>query len=272
MMIRKELLNNLKDFGLNSYEIKLWVALLSRGISSASELSEISGVPRSRTYDVLESLERKGFIVQRLGRPVKYIAVSPNEVIERVKKNIQEEAKENIGIIDKFKDTELFEELNLLHSQGVDVVDPDDLSGLLKERKNLYNHLEYLINQATNSVVILTNEDGLLRKITYLYNPLKAAHDRKVKVRIASKLSKKFAPKIKEKLNFAEIRHTDKLNGRLFIIDNKHVVLPLLDGVNIHPSFDSGVWVSTEHLGNTLSTMFEHMWKDMVPIDKFLKK
>ncbi len=67
MIIQPELLNKLKDFGLNSYESKIWVALLSRGVSTAGELSDIANVPRSRSYDVLESLEKKGFVILKLG-------------------------------------------------------------------------------------------------------------------------------------------------------------------------------------------------------------
>ena len=62
MIVQKEFLDQLKDFGLNSYERKLWIALLSRGVSSAGELSDISSVPRSRAYDVLESLEKKDLL------------------------------------------------------------------------------------------------------------------------------------------------------------------------------------------------------------------
>jgi len=36
MIIQPELLNKLKDFNLNSYESKIWVALLSRGVSTAT--------------------------------------------------------------------------------------------------------------------------------------------------------------------------------------------------------------------------------------------
>jgi sugar-specific transcriptional regulator TrmB len=87
MIVQKDFLNKLKDFGLNSYEAKLWTALLSRGVATAGELSDIANVPRSRSYDVLESLERKGFVIMKLGKPIKYIAVPPTEVLERVKKN-----------------------------------------------------------------------------------------------------------------------------------------------------------------------------------------
>src|SRR5512136_2728450 len=97
MIVKDEFLNKLRRyFCLNLYEVKIWAALLSRGVSTAGELSDISNVPRSRSYDVLESLEKKGFVVHKLGKPIKYIAVPPAEVVERVKKNMKEEAVEKV--------------------------------------------------------------------------------------------------------------------------------------------------------------------------------
>ena len=72
MQQEKQFLMDLKKhFRLNIYEAKIWTALLSRGIASAGELADISGVPRSRCYDVLESLEKKGFIIMKIGKPIK---------------------------------------------------------------------------------------------------------------------------------------------------------------------------------------------------------
>jgi len=72
MIVDGEFLSRLrKIFDLNLYEVKVWTSLLSRGVSTAGELSSISDVPRSRTYDILESLEKKGFIIMKLGKPNK---------------------------------------------------------------------------------------------------------------------------------------------------------------------------------------------------------
>lgn len=61
MLVKQELINKIKDyFDLNMYETKVWLALISKGVASAGQIAEMSGVPRSRTYDVLESLEKKG--------------------------------------------------------------------------------------------------------------------------------------------------------------------------------------------------------------------
>ena len=64
MIVKEEFLSRLrKIFDLNLYEVKVWTALLSRGVSNAGELSSISDVPRSRTYDILESLEKDNLIL-----------------------------------------------------------------------------------------------------------------------------------------------------------------------------------------------------------------
>src|SRR4030042_6900726 len=101
MIVQKDFLSKLRDFGLNTYESKLWTALLSRGIATAGELSDIANVPRSRTYDVLESLERKGFIVVKIGKPIKYIAIPPEDVLERVKKRILSDAEGKTKILNE---------------------------------------------------------------------------------------------------------------------------------------------------------------------------
>ena len=48
MIVKEEFLSKLRRyFSLNLYEVKIWTALLSRGVSTAGELSDIANVPRS---------------------------------------------------------------------------------------------------------------------------------------------------------------------------------------------------------------------------------
>ena len=267
MIVQKEFLNKLKDFGLNTYESKLWTALLSRGISTAGELSDIANVPRSRSYDVLESLEKKGFIIMKLGKPIKYVAVQPSEVLERVKKKVIDEAGKQTKVLDNLKGSEVLKELNLLHSQGVELVEPTDLSGALKGRSNLYNHLETMIKSAAQSVDIMTTAEGLLRKADILKSLLQKAKERKVKIRIAAPLSKETEKIVKEFKNFAEIRNANSIKARFCIIDGQQITFMLLDDSEVHPTYDSGVWVNTPFFASALRQMFETEWKQMKPLE-----
>jgi sugar-specific transcriptional regulator TrmB len=149
MIVKDEFLSRLrKIFDLNLYEVKVWTALLSRGTSTAGELSNISDVPRSRTYDILESLEKKGFIVMKLGKPIRFVALKPEEVVERVKKNLMRDAKERTQRLEKLRSDEVLQELDTLFTKGVKFIEPSDLSGSLKGRQNLYNHLDTMIRSA----------------------------------------------------------------------------------------------------------------------------
>src|SRR4030067_2963458 len=131
MIVKDEFLSRLrKIFDLNLYEVKVWAALLSRGTSTAGELSSISDVPRSRTYDILESLEKKGFIVMKLGKPIKFVALKPEEVIERVKRNLMFDAKEKQKRLEELKDDDVLKELSMLFTQGGEFVEPSDFDGM----------------------------------------------------------------------------------------------------------------------------------------------
>src|SRR3989338_1863018 len=128
MMGKPELVNKVKNyFGLNIYETKVWLALLNKGIASAGEIAEMSGVPRSRTYDVLESLEKQGFAMQKIGKPVKYFAVKPTSVIEKLKKNTLEYMNDKVNILSNIKDTEEYKELEALHSSKTELIKKQDI-------------------------------------------------------------------------------------------------------------------------------------------------
>src|SRR5512137_2888862 len=191
MIVKEEFLSKLRlYFSLNLYEVKIWTALLSRGVSTAGELSDIANVPRSRSYDVLESLEKKGFVIMKFGKPIKYLAVPPSEVVERVKKNMKLEADTKVKRLDELRGTEVLDELKTLHSQGIELVEPSDLSGSLKGRHNLYNHLELTMRGAEKSVTLMTTQRGLLRKVEGLRPVFEKLKERGVDVKIAAPITK----------------------------------------------------------------------------------
>ena len=263
MIVKEEFLTKLRRyFGLNLYEVKIWTALLSRGVSTAGELSDIANVPRSRSYDILESLEKKGFVVMKLGKPIKYMAVNPKEVVERVKKNTKTEAEESIKRLENLKNTDVIQELNSLHTQGVELVEPSDLAGSLKGRHNLYNHMELTIKGAEKTVTIMTTSAGLVRKIDTLKPTLESLKKRGVKIRIAAPLSKETEKAVKDLGSVAEIRHTTS-KARFVIVDGKELIFMVMDDAEVHPTYDIGVWINTPFFASALEEMFELAWKEM---------
>ena len=263
MIVKEEFLSKLRRiFSLNLYEVKVWAALLSRGVATAGELSDIANVPRSRSYDVLESLEKKGYVIMKLGKPIKYIAVAPQEVLERVKKNLREEATERVKRLEDLKSTDVITELNSLHTQGIELVEPSELSGSLKGRHNLYNHLELAIKNAQKSVTIMTTPQGFMRKVEGLKPVFEKLKKKGVRIRIAAPLTKETKQAFTEVLPYAEVRHTDS-KARFCIVDGKELVFMIMDDKEVHPTYDVGIWVNTPYFAQALENLFEANWKSM---------
>jgi sugar-specific transcriptional regulator TrmB len=57
----ENVVEKLQRVGLTQYEAKAYVALLNMHLSTATKVSEKSGVPRTKIYAVLETLKDKGF-------------------------------------------------------------------------------------------------------------------------------------------------------------------------------------------------------------------
>ncbi|MAG07471.1 hypothetical protein CMI46_01495 [Candidatus Pacearchaeota archaeon] len=263
MIVKEEFLGRLrKIFDLNLYEVRVWTALLSRGVSTAGELSNISDVPRSRTYDILESLEKKGFIVMKLGKPIKFVALKPEEVIERVKRNLVVNTKEKTERLETLKGDEVLQELGTLFTQGIKFVEPSDLSGSLRGRNNLYNHLDMLVNGAEKSVTIVTTKDGINRKLEALMPSLDRAKKRGVKIKIAAPIDASNESVAKQLAKIGEVRNMKNITGRFSVIDGEQLMFMLLNDDNVHPSYDVGVWINTPFFAQALGQMFDLSWKD----------
>lgn len=262
MIVKEEFLAKLRRyFSLNLYEAKIWTALLSRGVSTAGELSDIANVPRSRSYDVLESLEKKGFVVMKIGKPIKYIAVPPKEVLERVKKNLLSSTEAHIQKLDELKTTDLIEELNSLHTQGVELVEPTDLSGSLRGRLNLYNHMEFTIRGAEESVTIVTTTQGLIRKVEGFKPLFEELVKRGVKIRIAAPLITDDAKAVVKDLEgIADVRHLDDIRARFIVVDGKEVIFMVMNDTEVHPTYDIGIWVNTPFFASALDQLFDLAW------------
>ena len=268
MSVNDEFLNRIRHFfSLNLYEAKIWLALLSRGVATAGELSDIANVPRSRSYDVLESLEKKGFVIMKFGKPIKYIAVQPDEVVERVKKYMKEEADNKIKRLDKIGKTEILDELKNLHKQGIELIEPTDLSGSLRGRHNLYNHMETMIKNAEKTVTIMTTSDGLIRKVEGLKPVLEKIKKRGVKIRIAAPITKENMKAVKDIAGIAEVRSA-KTKARFIVIDGKEMMFMVMDDKEVHPTYDIGIWVNTPFFASALEELFELAWKDMKVVAK----
>jgi len=206
----------------------------------------------------------------KIGKPIKFVALKPEEVVERVKRNLVINAQEKSKRLEKLRGDEVLSELNSLFTSGVKFVEPSDLSGSLRGRQNMYNHLDMMIRSAEKTITMVTTSEGLNRKLEILAPALEKAKKRGVIIRIAAPINADNLKIAKDLSKVAEVRDVSGfgLNARFTIIDSEEMMFMLLDDKSVHPNYDVAVWLSTDYFAKALEQIFEVAWRDFTSLSK----
>lgn len=95
--MKETILDTLKNLNFTEYEAKAYLTLLEESPLTGYAVAKNSGVPRSRIYEVLDSLVMRGDILVSLGNTPQYTPVPAKELI----KNRRIRAEENFELAEK---------------------------------------------------------------------------------------------------------------------------------------------------------------------------
>lgn len=85
------LINTLKEFKFTESEAKVYISLLQSGPCTGYELSKVSGVPRSKIYNILETLTSQGILEHNTSENASlYQAIPPSQLSAILKSAFQE--------------------------------------------------------------------------------------------------------------------------------------------------------------------------------------
>jgi len=83
-----ELVENLKNIGLNGYEAKVYIALLKKYPATGYEVAKLANIPQARAYDTLKSLETLSIVTSSPSKPITYTPIRPKELTKRYRRKI----------------------------------------------------------------------------------------------------------------------------------------------------------------------------------------
>jgi len=79
----EEIIKTLQRYGMDKDESRVYINLLAQGPEGAGIIAKRLGLNRVRVYRILKRLEAKGVVKAVLGRPVRYVAISLEEAINK---------------------------------------------------------------------------------------------------------------------------------------------------------------------------------------------
>lgn len=86
----------LSDIGLNRWESRTYIALLRLGSTTTGPLVKKCGVPQSKIYSVLESLNKKGLVSYVIKGKIKHFQASDPEIILSILKDKERKIEESL--------------------------------------------------------------------------------------------------------------------------------------------------------------------------------
>ena len=251
----------LQEMGLSEYEAATYVALLQGGTSTAKEAASRADVPQSRVYDVLDTLNDKGFVVVQEGRPKKFGPVEPNQAVSQFRDFKRREHVRKLdeirGLGEHFLDA--VEEAD--YGDGGD--DQVDISWSYPNRHHILEKLERLAADATEEILMITTPESFERIANHHAELLTAKADAGVEVRALVSDDRALDPAVRDRVaDVMTIRLVQDIRGRLYTYDGENVLLAFRA-----PNDDGYVGISTAspHLYATLSQLFELLWADGEP-------
>ncbi|MCZ2855696.1 MAG: hypothetical protein O2U62_01240 [Candidatus Bathyarchaeota archaeon] len=203
----------LRELGLTQYETRAYLALLDKGVLTASQVSEYAEVPYSKIYEVLASLEKKGWTKAERGRPSKYYPKSPSEALNAAKLRLEE--------MTKSWEQAILSELQPLYEKRGIREKPD--IWILRGEFSILAKTKETLGKAKKEVMIAapslpkTLENTLVSMLTRLQN---------IGVNVLLMISKEAKDwNLKKTANVADVRVRDQMFGGGVIIDSKEALL-----------------------------------------------
>jgi HTH-type transcriptional regulator, sugar sensing transcriptional regulator len=241
----------MESLGLTSYEIKVYLSLLETGSMTASDISKKSGVPYSKIYEVLNSLEDKGWLESDSSRPQKFFPKSPLTALEAMKMRIE-------GRIRDSKNTIMSELMPIYEKSGV------------RERPeiwvvmgvyNIATKIGEIIQTCQHELLIALPQiaEGIARPIQ---PTLRSLQEKGVKINVLA--SEEANPDtIRAISRVAKVRLKNNMFGGGVIGDSKHVMILLSEGRSESGNFEpTAIWAENIGLARFAKDYFHYLWAD----------
>ena len=88
-----DLIEKLKEIGFNTYEAKVYVALLKKYPATGYEVAKLANIPQSRVYDTLKILEERNIVVSTNTKPTTYTPIKPKQLTSKIQKKMESTIK-----------------------------------------------------------------------------------------------------------------------------------------------------------------------------------
>ncbi len=273
------LIDQVQQLGLSTYEAKAYLALLERETLTVPEVSKLSGVPRARTYDVLDKLVDNGLAVMRPGKFRKYAAVDFDTFKERLILQNEEQYSKQKAHIDKVALT-LKKKFGSLVDAANFKDDPLDYIEVFRNPNQLHSKIMQLCGDAEREILMFVKPPyaGSRKNIEEQLNQRAELVKKGISIRCVYEI-----PEDEEALRLRlqtmklvtewgeQAKLIKELPMKMGIFDEKTVVIALEDSISQKTSITTLV-IEHRSLAKSLKILFNLFMEQAEDLRSFVNK
>ena len=238
---------SLEEFGLSKYEAQAYVALISKGTISASELAYYSDLPRTKVYPTLLKLENKKLAIISKSKPIMCTAIAPEDAFDSI-------IHEQINKVNA---------MNSLVSQLKKASEESRKSRGSEEKRyfqisanNVLGQLQKMIEGTKSSIQIAVDQWGL-GLLSECKEQILSVIRRNLDVKIIVPTSLIGSEAYRAIPDGVKIRASDVVQN-CFVFDETEILMVRDDNGK------AANFSSTEILGDNQSKLFSNIWKNSI--------
>lgn len=275
-------ISKLQQIGLTKRESEIYIALLQKKEFTASELERMTTITRTKIYEILRSMVRKGVCAESIKNGQKiYKGIEPQVAFQNLINNYEMEIEQRKAdeITQKQQAAKsLQEELTALHKTGIDKNEPLDYVEVLTNINHIWERWIKIQKNTKKELLMfakapyasdfednLKDERSIIKKgvsFKCIYEYGCFSSDTEIDEFIVN-LGKYI--KIGE-----DVRLVKELPMKLAISDNTITMLGLNDRVSLKPTITTIV-VDHPSFSNSVRTVFENFWTNSITYTTFKK-
>jgi len=237
------------------------------GPSTAGVLSKNLGINRMKVYRRLQNLEKKGILEKTFSRPVKYVALSLDDILERFVSEEKSRLDSYERITEEIKSD--WEKIK----KDIEVRGSEPRFRILQGRKQVFDQINTLCERAESEIFIVTTQNDLFRLSYFeVIDVLERRSQEEVEINILTQIQH-LDPEITEYLGVAEVRHTTLPSVMRFVIADEREAITTFamdDTMSMTTKDDIGLWIEAPDYVKATSTSLKALWRDSIDADEMI--
>ncbi|HWH08807.1 MAG TPA: helix-turn-helix domain-containing protein [Candidatus Thermoplasmatota archaeon] len=259
MSTQQDRLEKMMEYGLTEYEARTYLALLHLGVASARDVANLSRVPRTKIYSVLDDLHAKQLAEIIPERPKKY-GVVPFDTYLR---QFEREYKAKLQKIEE--DKKLL--MSAFAAKDAPGADKPGSFQVLKGRKNVLNRKYEMVGRAVAEVLEMGTEFSAVR-MGYYMPLLKERARLGARMRLLAPVTDANRENVEEFGGFGEVRsNPGKTPGSvILVIDESEVLIChyVPDDEHLFKGEDIAIWSDDRAIVRDMKATILSQWEGAV--------